>query len=557
MNNILRDEKFWRTVWQLLSRFARSNKTTIMVLLTVLVAAAASDILGPVFFSKAISQLADGQQVWTSISIYIALITIASLIGRSTTFLGFALSESLNFFVSTEYFERLTRKRSDFFVNTNAAEIQSAFTRAQEAFRFFVNFIISGVLPGLLRVCFGIAILGSVLTPVIAIIVAVYGCGMIWLTYNVNKKVRPHLSAGVRLTQENAAFTGNAMHAMEVLRYFKALPWMVRRFDERAAGILLEWRKFSFLQMRYAVVMAIALLVQLALTFAIVLPGVHGGQYGVGEVVLFNLIIFQLNAPFEMVGRIIDDGVRAYENLQPFVTIWNAPEEKMEERNTTLLNITNGEVRFDAVSFEYANGRGVRDIDFKAGRGKINFIVGPTGSGKSTLFGLALKKMEPTAGTIRIDGTPIQELSRSDWYQHIAIVPQDPTLINDTVANNILVGRPRDDAKLIRILTSLSLSHFMERSEKGLDTVVGERGMALSGGERQRIAIARALYGDPGVLFLDEASSALDETIERQIFSDLRHIMDQVTIIAITHRLGMIRADDGVMSLVQNPDQHS
>ncbi len=147
------------------------------------------------------------------------------------------------------------------------------------------------------------------------------------------------------------------------------------------------------------------------------------------------------------------------------------------------------------------------------------------------------------------DGVDLADIDRADWYGAIAVVPQDVVLLNESLEDNILLGRPRDAQRLRDAAMMASILPFIDALPDGFRTTVGERGLKLSGGERQRIAIARALYGNPALLFLDEASSALDEATERDIMEHVRLLVGDVTVLAITHRRTVIEATDNVVVL--------
>ncbi|WP_269113288.1 ATP-binding cassette domain-containing protein [Burkholderia stagnalis] len=147
------------------------------------------------------------------------------------------------------------------------------------------------------------------------------------------------------------------------------------------------------------------------------------------------------------------------------------------------------------------------------------------------------------------DGVDLADIDRADCYGAIAVVPQDVVLLNESLEDNILLGRPRDAQRLRDAATKASILPFIDALPDGFRTTVGERGLKLSGGERQRIAIARALYGNPALLFLDEASSALDEATERDIMEHVRLLVGDVTVLAITHRRTVIEATDNVVVL--------
>jgi ABC-type multidrug transport system fused ATPase/permease subunit len=254
-----------------------------------------------------------------------------------------------------------------------------------------------------------------------------------------------------------------------------------------------------------------------------------------------------------MIGNSIDGLLRAYSQFQPFTFMWQAAEEPNAPSGD--FSAPEGRLAFEHITFSYGKGPVVDDVSFAARRGELNFLVGETGSGKTTLFKLALKSLEPQGGRITVDGVDLQTVSRKDWYSLIGVVPQEIMLMNDTLATNIVLGRDYDEARLKRAARRASIANFIEGQPQGYETRVGERGLKLSGGERQRVAIARALYADPQFLFLDEASSALDTKTEAAIMDELRAQKDETTIIAITHRMAVIRPGDNILSLTGSAEE--
>ncbi len=252
---------------------------------------------------------------------------------------------------------------------------------------------------------------------------------------------------------------------------------------------------------------------QFAVSLLLLLPRYQASTTTVGDIVLFNTLLLQLNLPFEMISQTMDSVARSRAQLIPLAKMWEAPEESASPDAQGFVP-SEGRITFDNVGYAYGNGRGVDAISFIAHRGAITFIVGETGSGKSTIFKLALKSLEPDAGRILVDDIDLAQIARADWYGTIAVVPQDVALLNESLADNIILGRGRDDARLREVAEKAAILSFIDALPEGFETTVGERGLKLSGGERQRIAIARALYGRPTVLFLDEASSALDDATE-------------------------------------------
>jgi len=202
-----------------------------------------------------------------------------------------------------------------------------------------------------------------------------------------------------------------------------------------------------------------------------------------------------------------------------------------------------GAVRFDAVRFAYGDGAEVlRGFDLAIAPGETHAIVGATGAGKSTIVKLLLRLYEPTAGSIYIDGVPIDELTFGSLRGSIGFVSQDVFLFQGTVWENLTYGRPgATEAEVLQAATQAEAHTFISALPDGYDGVVGERGQKLSGGQRQRLTIARAILRDPAILVLDEATSAVDNETEAAIQRSLARVSADRTTIVIAHRLSTVR----------------
>jgi ABC-type bacteriocin/lantibiotic exporter with double-glycine peptidase domain len=529
--------RFWRESWPAL----------VGVALMVVVAAVA-EVLTPYYFSRLIDTLNADLVIGLAFSfvLYAALLGFAGAISQMTNYIAWSVAQSLNFIVGTSFFERIVNKRVAFFIEHNPVAIQKARAEGEEALFVFVQLGVIVLLPALLNIGLGVALLGTVIDPEIILIVLAYGAVFIGLTYVANRWTAPFLEKAVEADQDNAEFVGNAINAMETLRYFNGDRWIAENFSRKAGVVRTAWGQWSARRMIYALGVSVALAVQLAVTFLILIPRYEAGQLSVGDIVLINTLMMQLNQPFEMVGSAIDDIVRSFAKLVPFGRMWAEPEERDANGRFTAAG---WRLEFAQVGHSYGNTPVVEDVSFVAERGRLTFITGPTGAGKSTLFKLALKALEPEQGSITVDATDLSTVSRASWYAAIGVVPQEVMLLNDTLSANIVLGREHDAAKLERATRLASIDRFIASQPDGYETTVGERGLKLSGGERQRIAIARALYDSPEFLFLDEASSALDEATEAAIMAELRNLSAETTIIAITHRKSVIAEGDTVVRL--------
>ena len=208
-----------------------------------------------------------------------------------------------------------------------------------------------------------------------------------------------------------------------------------------------------------------------------------------------------------------------------------------------------GVIQFENVSFAYRQGLPVlHGIDLQIKAGETIALVGHSGSGKTTLASLLPRFYQVNSGRILLDGMPINDLSLTSLREQIALVSQQVTLFNDTLANNIAYGR--FDVSREEIIAAARLAYadeFIQNLPQGYDTRVGENGVLLSGGQRQRLAIARAILKDAPILILDEATSALDNESERYIQAALEHVMKNRTTLVIAHRLSTIKRADKII----------
>ncbi len=279
---------------------------------------------------------------------------------------------------------------------------------------------------------------------------------------------------------------------------------------------------------------------------------VLAGRSTPGEFFSFLTALFLLYDPLKRVGKLnnsVQQALAAAERVFGVMAEGPAPCETQGDRD---LEGPVEEVEFDNVRFAYDPEKGevIRGVSFRARRGQTVALVGPSGSGKSTLLKLLPRFYEPTSGVIRINGVDIRRYRVDSLRRAIAVVTQNTFLFNDTVRNNILVGRPGAPAEAVEAAARAAHAHgFIQELPLGYDTVVGERGDLLSGGQKQRVAIARALLKDAPILILDEATSALDSESEAEVQAAMEELMRDRTTFVIAHRLSTVRHADLILVL--------
>ncbi|MDI6606486.1 MAG: ATP-binding cassette domain-containing protein, partial [Candidatus Omnitrophota bacterium] len=269
---------------------------------------------------------------------------------------------------------------------------------------------------------------------------------------------------------------------------------------------------------------------------------VIAGNLSFGVFGLFLGSLLSLIRPFKklsQVNSLNQQAVAASERI--YEVLETSPSVKEAPGGAELSGFKN-EVVFEGVCFSYARQQILKDINLTVKKGSMLAIVGPSGTGKTTMVDLIPRFYDPQRGRILIDGIDIKEVSLKSLRQQIGIVTQETILFNDTIKANIAYGKPDISQALIEEAAVQAHAHeFIGHLSLGYDTVIGDRGMKLSGGERQRIAIARALLKNPPILILDEATSQLDSEAERIVQDALDKLIQGRTVFVIAHRLSTVK----------------
>ena len=276
--------------------------------------------------------------------------------------------------------------------------------------------------------------------------------------------------------------------------------------------------------------------------FAFVAPG----QAPAGDLLAFFIAVFGLYAPVKNLSRLQSQLSLARATVEPVYELLAEKTTLPEPANPKPLKAHGAPINFEHVSFSYGEKTVLHDINLAIQPGQLVALVGRTGSGKTSLANLILRFYDPDQGTVRVGGTDIREVSSRDLRANIAVVSQETLLFNDTIRNNIALGRPgATDAEIEQAAKHAYAHDFITKDkELGYNTPVGERGVNVSGGQRQRLAIARAILRDAPILILDEATNALDTEAENIVQTALEELMHGRTTICIAHRLSTIQRAD-------------
>ncbi|MFQ3567389.1 MAG: ABC transporter ATP-binding protein [Aggregatilineales bacterium] len=340
----------------------------------------------------------------------------------------------------------------------------------------------------------------------------------------------------------------------EVVRAFAREDHEMRRFAEDNEQLYAEqvtlvkrWGTYIPLSM-----FIIAFSTALVLFFGGLMERTGFGGVTVGVVVAFNAYVLLLAMPIRFLGFVILLLTQAMSSARRVFEILDAPETLVAKSSPVALPQMQGIVRFENVNFHYeaAPVRSLRNITFEARPGQVTALLGPTGSGKTTLVNLIPRFYDVDSGCVTIDGIDVRDLDLRDLRRQIGFVLQQTLLFSASVRENIAYGRPdAPDEEIIAAAKAANAHEFIMDLPAGYDTQIGERGVTLSGGQRQRIAIARALLVNPRILILDDSTSSVDTKTEQSIQEALTTLMRGRTTFIIAQRLSSVQNADQILVL--------
>jgi len=450
-------------------------------------------------------------------------------------------------------YEHLLALELGFFDQQQTGQLMSRATVDLQAVRFFLGYGLVLISQAALTLVFA-SVAVIVIDPLLALISLAPVPVVIWIAQRYGRQARPALQEVQQRIGELTADVEESVGGVRVVKAFAAEDRREQRFRQSIARVFEQSMISTRLRAFYNPF--IAFLPQLGLAALLLIGGrmVINGSLTLAEFTAFYGYLLVLLGPMRTLGwtlgltqRATASGARLFELLDREPRITAAPGAKP-------LPAGSGHVELRGVTLAYGDDPGhepsLHDVSLDVPAGTTIALVGATGSGKTTLVQLIPRLYDPTAGAVLVDGADVRDVDPHALRAQIAVVNDDPFLFSATVAENIAYARPQAAREEVVEAARRAQAHdFIAELPDGYDTRVGERGLTLSGGQRQRIAIARALLADPRVLILDDATSSIDASTERQIKQGLNEATDGRTTFVIAHRLSTIALADEIAVL--------
>ncbi|WGD51256.1 ABC transporter ATP-binding protein [Bradyrhizobium sp. CB1650] len=539
--------------WDIIKTSLQSSRLLVAGFLLTTIAASASAVAGPLLLSRAVARLASAPPLLTLSLLLLFAVTaaLARCLQEVKAVLSNRLEQDVRNLSSKKIMDALVSAEGSLFAQNNPSKISVMVESWHQSNKIYIQLYLMVLMGGVADVAFSFLAVGGAANWLVALFVLAYGAVLVLIAWKSNRVTKVYQAEAQASSNEGSNVLGNAIENIISIRVFRAQPWIAELYDRQAAATRRAWLSFYGARLRCGALQAILLFVQYASILGLSL-WLYDRSGEIGGLVMVSLILVQLNRPFELIGMSIRDITVARGMARPLQALLDAhapaAPPAMLERMPISGSLT---ISISALSFGYERAASplLSGITGEFKPGVINFIIGRSGAGKSTLMQLLLKMHQGYSGLVRVGSLDLGTIDPEDYLAHVGYVPPEPMMMNLSIRENVLLGRPFSDADVFHVLECVHLADKVTSLRDGLDYRVGERGQLLSGGERQRLAIARALIARPRLLLLDEASSGLDEQTERGIFDELRQLVSDTTIIAITHRRGVISPRDYVLDL--------
>jgi subfamily B ATP-binding cassette protein MsbA len=498
-----------------------------------------------------------GDEVFTKHN-YSLLKWIALAIGVSTLvqgITGFMLSQILGVAAQRAITEmrknvqsHIERLPISYFDSTQSGQLISRIMNDAEGIRNLVGTGLGQIFGSLVTAIIALGVLFYInwqLTAATLVVLLVFG-GALMYAFKVLRPVFRDRSV------INAEVTGRLGESLGGIRIVKAYTAEKREELSFARGAHRLFRNVAKTVTGVSAISSFSSVIIGAIAVVMIVIGgnaVQANTMTLGDFLMYISFTFLLAMPvieLTSIGTQITEALAGLDRIREIMAMTTETDE--DEHREPLPQIK-GTLDFENVEFEYDKDVPVlKGVSFHSEAGETTALVGSSGSGKSTILSLVLNFIQPTTGTIKIDGKDLQSVRLRDYRRHLGVVLQDNFLFDGTILDNIRFSNPEANLEKIKEMCVIAnADEFISKFPNGYDTIVGERGVKLSGGQRQRIAIARALLADPRVLILDEATSSLDSESEALIQEGLNNLRKGRTTFVIAHRLSTIRSADQIL----------
>jgi ABC-type multidrug transport system fused ATPase/permease subunit len=539
-----------QTFWRLLG-FLRPYRRAVGVSFVLAAAAMGAGVLVPYLVGRTVDEIrGGGDDLWPLAVTVVAAGVLRLAFSVSRRLVAGSVSLGVEYDLRNRMYHHLHSLELGFFDSQQTGQLMSRATVDLQAVRFFLGYGLIFILQSVLTIVIAAAVMLA-LDPWLALLSLAPMPFVIWVSFRYGRRNRPATQEVQQRIAELTAEAEENIGGVRVVKAFAQEDRQLRRFDAATKRVFEQSMVSTRLRAFYSPF--IGFLPQLGLAALLFAGGkqVIDGQLTEGEFVAFYGYVLLLTSPMRMLGMALGMAQRAVASGERVFELLDRAPRLTAPPGAPPLPAGGGRVELRDVTFGYDPAQPVlRGLDLTVEPGRTVALVGPTGSGKTTLVMLIPRLYDVDAGAVLVDGADVRDVDSASLRREVAVVSDDAFLFSAPLRDNIAYARPEaSDDEVMAAALRAGLGPVIDDLPEGLDTLVGERGHTLSGGQRQRVAIARALLAEPRILILDDATSSVDATTESQIKAALGEVMKGRTTFVIAHRLSTIALADEVVVL--------
>ncbi|PJH94601.1 ABC transporter ATP-binding protein [Bacillus sp. SN1] len=509
-------------------------------------------VVYPIILQITIDEIVLGRQYQLAAWVSLGFIAVMALKGTATFFhqyLGDMFGIKSVYRLRNGLYEKLQRLSFSYYDNAKTGDLMSRLTADVEGLRFFLSYGLAELIRFVLLVAISLSVMFYYSVPLTLVTIAVLPFLAV-AVYQFDKRVHPAFR-GIRksFAKLNTKVQEN-ISGINTVKSLSREDFQISTFNKANAEYRAQYLQTSSIWSAYFPLM------EFIGNICIVALLSYGGylvmqnQLNPGELVAFFSLVNYMMWPIMNLGFVINMFSQAKASGERLLEILEKEEDITDHAHVLHKQKLTGNVHFENVSLAYGKEQtnALRNVSFEANSGKVIGLLGPTGSGKSSVTQLLTRFYSPVGGMITIDHKPLTDYSLKTLRSNIGVVLQESFLFSSTIRANISYGRP--DASMEDIIEAAKRAQahdFIMELPDGYDTMLGERGMGLSGGQKQRIAIARAICLNPSILILDDATSAVDMQTEHSIQLALKEVMKNRTTFIIAHRISSLKHADEIL----------
>ena len=519
----------------------------ILVLLT-----AAINMINPFISGKIIDDVLGKNKtdlLLPAIALMISVVFIKGIITYSYQIILEKISQDVLFNIRVDLYKKLLDLDVNFYSKVKTGDLMARMTGDTDAIRHFIAWVVYNIIASVTTFAFAIISMmyvNATLTIFMLIVSPIIG----FITYKMSKEIAPTFhnirEAYSRLNsivQEN--ISGN-----RVVRAFSREDFEIEKFTKE--NLNYRDRNLDTINVTKKYIPKLEFFSN-SLTVVMILVGgllVVFEKISLGDLVIFNSLLWALNNPMRMSGYLINDAQRFIASSAKIIDLLNTESNIKNNSEIIDVNKFKGNIEFRNVSLDLDGRRVINNISFKVKAGQTIGLVGHTGSGKSIIINLLSRFYDATEGEIFIDGVNVRDIDLEILRRNIATAMQDIFLFSDTIKDNIAYGNPKADLEEIKDVSKKAQAHdFIDKLDEGYETIVGERGVGLSGGQKQRVSLARAMMKNASIFVLDDVTSAVDMETEKKIQYELKNMEEKKTTFIIAHRISSLKQADLILVL--------